>query len=71
MCGIAAIFNYRNGEPIDRAELTTIRDAMALRGPDGFGDWVSADGCVGLGHRRLSIIDLSSTGAQPMKSADE
>ena len=70
MCGIAAIFNYRNGEPIDRAELTTIRDAMALRGPDGFGDWVSADGCVGLGHRRLSIIDLSPTGAQPMKSAD-
>ena len=70
MCGIAAIFNYRTGEPIDRAELLRVRDAMSLRGPDGCGDWVSPDGRVGLGHRRLSIIDLSESGAQPMKSAD-
>src|ERR1019366_4308629 len=70
MCGMAAIFNYRTGEPIGRAELLRIRDAMSLRGPDGCGDWVSPDGRVGLGHRRLSIIDLSESGAQPMKSAD-
>src|SRR3989442_10673379 len=70
MCGIAAIFNYRTGEPIDRAELTSIRDAMTARGPDGSGNWLSQDGCVGLGHRRLSIIDLSPTGAQPMKNHD-
>src|ERR1035437_7165982 len=70
MCGIAAIFNYRTGEPIDGGELTRIRDAMSLRGPDGCGDWISPDGRIGLGHRRLSIIDLSEAGAQPMKSAD-
>ena len=70
MCGIAAIFNYRTGAPINRTELTKTRDAMALRGPDGFGDWISTDGCVGLGHRRLSIIDLSANGAQPMQNPD-
>jgi asparagine synthase (glutamine-hydrolysing) len=70
MCGIAAIFNYATGEPIDRAELIRIRDAMTLRGPDGCGDWFPADGRVGLGHRRLAIIDLSPTGAQPMTSRD-
>ncbi len=70
MCGIAAIFNYRTGEPIDRAELTAIRDAMAARGPDGFGNWFTPDGRLGLGHRRLAIIDLSPTGAQPMLNHD-
>jgi asparagine synthase (glutamine-hydrolysing) len=70
MCGIAAIFNYRTGAPIDRAELTTIRDAMTPRGPDGFGEWFSADGRVGLGHRRLAIIDPTPAGAQPMKNRD-
>src|ERR1035437_5007447 len=70
MCGIAAIFNYRTGESIDRAELLRVRDAMSLRGPDGCGDWISPDGRIGLGHRRLSIIDLSESGIQPMKSAD-
>ncbi len=70
MCGIAAIFNYRTGEPIDRAELTTIRDAMAARGPDGSGNWFTPDGRLGLDHRRLAIIDLSPTGAQPMLKHD-
>lgn len=55
---------------MDRAELSTIRDAMAPRGPDGLGAWVSEDGSVGLGHRRLAIIDLNTRAAQPMLSAD-
>src|SRR5713226_2510678 len=62
MCGIAGIYAYHyaaNG--VDR---------LAVRGPDGFGDWYSQDERVGLGHRRLSILDLSERGAQPMLSAD-
>src|SRR5580698_6337386 len=43
---------------------------MAARGPDGSGDWLSTDGRAGLGHRRLSIIDLSDRAAQPMVSTD-
>ncbi|MBI1318959.1 MAG: asparagine synthase (glutamine-hydrolyzing) [Candidatus Hydrogenedens sp.] len=71
MCGIAAILAYGAAAgPLDAAELTTIRDAMAVRGPDGAGQWSSADRRVGLAHRRLAILDLSSAGAQPMLSAD-
>jgi len=47
-----------------------MRDTMMHRGPDGAGIWVSPDGRVGLGHRRLSIIDLSETAAQPMCNED-
>ncbi len=71
MCGIAAIFAYHPDAPgIDRGELTAIRDHMAARGPDGSGEWFSPDHRVALGHRRLSIIDLSAAGAQPMSGAD-
>src|SRR6476620_5079672 len=71
MCGIAGVYAYRSSaRPVDRAEVARIRDYMALRGPDGSGDWYSADGRVGFGHRRLSIIDLSLRGAQPMQTAD-
>src|ERR1700736_2282618 len=71
MCGINGIFAYHyaaNG--IDRAELIRTRDRMAMRGPDGAGAYLSEDRRVGLGHRRLSIIDLSDAGTQPMTSAD-
>jgi asparagine synthase (glutamine-hydrolysing) len=44
--------------PVERAELLRVRDAMAARGPDAAGAWVAPDGRVGLGHRRLAIIDL-------------
>lgn len=47
-----------------------MRDLMAARGPDGHGEWASDDRQIWLGHRRLSIIDLSERGAQPMRSAD-
>jgi asparagine synthase (glutamine-hydrolysing) len=71
MCGINGIFAYHYAaNPVDRDELLRTRDYMTKRGPDGFGAWVSKDGRVGVGHRRLSIIDLSEAGAQPMFSGD-
>jgi asparagine synthase (glutamine-hydrolysing) len=71
MCGIGAVFAYDARAPIvDRAELERTCDRMGCRGPDGEGRWFSEDGRVGLGHRRLAIIDLSARGAQPMVSAD-
>jgi asparagine synthase (glutamine-hydrolysing) len=71
MCGIAGIFSYLGVAPaVDRAELGRMNARMAPRGPDGSGDWFSADNRVGFTHRRLAIIDLSERGAQPMHSAD-
>lgn len=67
MCAISGIIGF-NKRLIDVTELTKISDRMKLRGPDN-GD-VYVDGNVGLAHRRLSIIDLS-TGDQPMKIEDE
>jgi asparagine synthase (glutamine-hydrolysing) len=71
MCGINGIYAYHYAaNPVDRKELLRTRDHMAARGPDGQGEWVSEDARIGFGHRRLSIIDLSDAGAQPMSSAD-
>ena len=71
MCGIAAIYSYHYASsPINRDELYTIRDHMTKRGPDGYGAWFSTDGRVGIGHRRLSVIDLSVNGSQPMTNQD-
>jgi asparagine synthase (glutamine-hydrolysing) len=65
MCGILGIASQA---PIaHRAWLVAGRDAMIHRGPDDAGEWWSADGRVGLAHRRLSIIDLSFAGHQPMQ----
>lgn len=67
MCGINGILRLRDdAPPIDRDELIRTRDRMATRGPDGAGEWHSADGRIALGHRRLAIIDLTDAGAQPM-----
>lgn len=67
MCGIATIFAYGSAAPpVEREELFRIRDRMATRGPDGEGAWFSPDGRVALAHRRLAIIDLTESGAQPM-----
>jgi asparagine synthase (glutamine-hydrolysing) len=71
MCGINAIYAYRaSSPPIDRDELVACRDAMRSRGPDGADAWVSPDGRVGMGHRRLAIIDLSEGGRQPMRRGE-
>src|ERR1043166_1380897 len=71
MCGINAIYAYRHGAPpVDPAELVACRDAMRSRGPDGADSWLSADGQVGVAHRRLAIIDLSPGGAQPMRRGE-
>ena len=70
MCGIAGVIGVRGGGRTNEAELTALRDAQTHRGPDDAGLWLSGDSTVGLGHRRLSIIDLSATGHQPMSSAD-
>lgn len=67
MCGIAGIFNV-NGEPVSPVLLRRMTDAIAHRGPDGEGFY--ADSFIGLGHRRLAIIDLSPSGHQPMITPD-
>ena len=67
MCGIAGLVNL-DGEPVSPVVLRRMTDAVAHRGPDGEGQWI--EGAVGLGHRRLAIIDLSPAGHQPMISAD-
>jgi asparagine synthase (glutamine-hydrolysing) len=64
MCGIVGIAS--GSSVIERSWLAAGCDAMRHRGPDGNGEWWSEDGCVGLGHRRLAVIDLSPAGAQPM-----
>ena len=63
MCGIAGIFNL-NGEPVSPILLRRMTDVLAHRGPDGEGFYI--DNFIGLGHRRLAIIDLSPAGHQPM-----
>lgn len=67
MCGITGLINL-NGAPVSPVILQKMTDAIVHRGPDGEGHWI--EGNVGLGHRRLAIIDLSPAGHQPMISAD-
>ena len=67
MCGIAGILNF-DGAPVDRNVLAAMTDMIVHRGPDSEGHWLN--GAVGLGHRRLSIIDLSREADQPMISSD-
>ncbi len=70
MCGIAGALSFGSGFRISEEYISRMRDAMPHRGPDGAGTWVSDDCRVGLGHRRLSIIDLSPTANQPMSNED-
>ncbi|MCA9799710.1 MAG: asparagine synthase (glutamine-hydrolyzing) [Cyanobacteria bacterium HKST-UBA04] len=67
MCGLTGIFQ-RNGQPASQEALARMTAALTHRGPDGEGYYVK--GAVGLGHRRLAIIDLSDAGRQPMETPD-
>jgi asparagine synthase (glutamine-hydrolysing) len=67
MCGILGIADKRG---TDEAELRTMRDTMFHRGPDDAGLWLNNERTVGLAHRRLSIIDLSEAGRQPMSDRE-
>src|SRR5690349_1208149 len=67
MCGIVGILNFSPCDGVSEAHLTHMRDVLAHRGPDEAG--VMVDGRIGLGHRRLTIIDAAS-GQQPMSNAD-
>jgi asparagine synthase (glutamine-hydrolysing) len=69
MCGIAGIVKIR-GEVVEPSELSRLTNLLAHRGPDGAGQWFSAERNVALGHRRLAIIDPGAGGNQPMLSAD-
>lgn len=69
MCGIAGIRKF-NSAPVENRELKKMTDAIIHRGPDGEGQWVNPNCEVGFGHRRLSIIDLTENGKQPMHYAN-
>ena len=70
MCGICGIISLDKGIAISGDILVSMRDTMIHRGPDDAGIYISDDKRVGLGHRRLSIIDLSPKGHQPMSNED-
>ncbi len=71
MCGITGALSFTDTAfEVTEPYITRMRDTMAHRGPDGAGTWISDDRRVGLGHRRLSIIDLSDCAAQPMCNED-
>lgn len=67
MCGITGLI-YTNKAPVSPVVLQKMTDSIAHRGPDGEGHWI--EGNVGIGHRRLAVIDLSPAGQQPIISAD-
>jgi asparagine synthase (glutamine-hydrolysing) len=69
MCGILGRISL--SDKIDTSSMKSALDLMIHRGPDASGEWISADENIWMGHRRLSIIDLSELGAQPMVSFDK
>ena len=66
MCGICGVFHFQKSAEVEIDLLTRMTDSLAHRGPDDSGSYISENRRIGLGHRRLSIIDLSSSGHQPM-----
>jgi len=67
MCGITGILNF-DQQPVSSSKIKLMTDSIIHRGPDGEGQWT--DNHIGLGHRRLAIIDLSPAGHQPMQTRD-
>ncbi len=70
MCGIAGVLNLTNSRGQLERDAIAMADSLAYRGPDDHGIWADTDAGVALTHRRLSIVDLSPAGHQPMISAD-
>lgn len=70
MCGIAGIWNLNGTEP-DKNDLVSFTETLNHRGPDGDGYYIDKEAGLGLGHKRLSILDLSENGRQPMSFSDE
>ena len=71
MCGIAGLWKFGGSADAElRRDVRGMCDRIAYRGPDGFGEWIDPQIGLGLGHRRLAVIDLTPTGFQPMASAD-
>lgn len=70
MCGLAGMFGPADEKNRVFASLRAMTDAIAHRGPDADGHWIDPEAGIALGHRRLSILDLSCAGAQPMASAN-
>ncbi|NVJ91901.1 MAG: asparagine synthase (glutamine-hydrolyzing) [Methylocystaceae bacterium] len=72
MCGIAGLIDLKASTPNDQLHHLTknMTDTLLHRGPDGGDVWIDAEAGVGLGHRRLAIIDLTEAGHQPMASSD-
>ena len=68
MCGIAGALRPHDGADGLTKAVAAMADALTHRGPDARGTWIDAAAGVGLGHRRLAILDLSEAGAQPMAS---
>lgn len=66
MCGITGIVDFNNSNSISESVIKKMTDIITHRGPDSDGSWISPSGFCGLGFRRLSIIDLSHNGDQPM-----
>src|SRR5260370_34758613 len=71
MCGIVGVLAFTNSSfRVSEPYLTRMRDVMAHRGPDGARNFISPDHRIGLGFRRLAIIDLSERAMQPMSNED-
>jgi len=69
MCGIVGCWHL-DGQPLEPGALGRFTDTVAHRGPDGHGTWIDESAALGLGHRRLAILDLSDEGRQPMSFGD-
>ncbi len=67
MCGIVGIYNYKTGQEVTEALLHGMSEKIPYRGPDGFGYFFDKE--IGLGHRRLTIIDTNERSNQPMTSS--
>ena len=72
MCGLVGALSFESSDfTVNHSYIEGMRDTMVHRGPDGEGSWVDKDNRIGLGHRRLSIIDLSQAASQPMSNPED